>query len=226
MRLAKGLIMGAWLLVVINLLMSLGAIGIFMRMTPAIAEILTKNERSLQACEKMLAALALAKLEKKSDQKLLKEFSAAFVRARQNVTEIEEPTALDKIGANFKQAFLGDAEAIKSTVEATINLGDINRIAMAKADKTAQQLGNGGAWGIVFMAICSFLVGVTFIKNFSQKFLVPIEEIKVVLLAHKNGETRRRCAGNNLPTEIRAIFGDLNNVLDKSLSNSLKEYEK
>lgn len=226
MRLAKGLIIGAWFLVGINLLMAFGAIGIFMRMTPAIADIITKNERSLQACEGMLATLSLAREKNANLGELRKEFITALERANKNITEKEEPIALEKINKNYKQAFSGDLDALRLTVQATLDLGDINRTAMAYADRNAQQLGKGGAWGIVFMAICSFMVGVVFIRNLSQKLLDPLEEIKTVLLAHQNGETRRRCTGANLPPDIRAIYGSINNVLDRSLNNSFKDDEK
>ena len=51
---------GAWLLILLNLLMALGAIWVLARMTPAIEEILSRNGQSLEACEEMFAVLAEA----------------------------------------------------------------------------------------------------------------------------------------------------------------------
>ena len=49
MRLAQAVRVGAWILVGLNLLMAVGAIGIFNRMAPAIAVIIERNERSINA---------------------------------------------------------------------------------------------------------------------------------------------------------------------------------
>ena len=216
MRLARGLSLGAWLIVIINLIMAFGAIGIFMRMTPAIAEIISNNERSLQACEDMLAAIALTKSNNGSVAENRAQFIKALDRARNNVSEEEEPAVIKVISENFEKIFTGDNKAVLSTVNAILELSKINRNAMLTADKRAQQLGRGGAWGIVFMAIFSFIAGIVFIQQMTKKLLLPLEEIKTVLLEHQSGETRRRCAGANLTTEIRGIFSIINSLLDST----------
>lgn len=223
MKLAYGIRIGAWTIVGINLLMALGAIGVFMRMTPAIAEIISKNERSLEACEEMLAALAFASCNKQETESHLESFKNAYLRAHNNITEPEEPQALNIIKENFRQAFKGEKAAIILVTQATLELGNINRKAMAVADKNAQQLGRGGAWGIVFMAACSFLAGVIFIRNLNHKLLEPLDEMKNVLIAHLGGETRRRCTGANLHGDVRAIFANVNSVLDRSMHDTFKK---
>ncbi|MEW6709917.1 MAG: hypothetical protein AB1403_08865, partial [Candidatus Riflebacteria bacterium] len=107
--------------------------------------------------------------------------------------------------------------------EAILRLGNINRKAMEEADNRARQLGRGGAWGIVFMALCSFLTGVIFIRNLNKRLLAPLEELKTVLKAHLGGETRRRCTGANLPEDIRSIFGSMNSVLDRSMHDTFRK---
>lgn len=216
MRLAKAFCLGAWLVVVVNLLMAFGAIGIFTRMTPAIAEIISNNERSLKACEEMLAAMVMATGEISDSSSQQKDFKAALVRAGNNVTEGEEPAAITIINSRYEAAFNGNKGAIKATTAAILQLSGINRNAMAEADRRAQQLGNGGAWGIVFMAIFSFIIGIVFIRQMNDKLLIPLEEIKTVLLEHQAGETRRRCAGINLPSDIRSTFGIINQLLDRA----------
>ena len=59
MRLAQAVRVGAWFLVGINLLMAVGTIAIFSRMAPAIAIIIERNDRTLEACEDMLAIMAV-----------------------------------------------------------------------------------------------------------------------------------------------------------------------
>ncbi|PKL50578.1 MAG: hypothetical protein CVV42_02315 [Candidatus Riflebacteria bacterium HGW-Riflebacteria-2] len=217
MRLAQAFSLGAWLIVTINLLMAFGAIGVFTRMTPAIAEIISNNERSLQACEEMLTALVKAAHDK-GDKKLAhsQNFKKALERAKHNVTEGEEPAALDTISSHYEGALAGSKQALETTTAAILTLSKINRDAMANADKKAQQLGRGGAWGIVFMAVFVFIAGILFIQQLNSKLLKPLEEIKTVLLEHQTGETRRRCAAANLPTDIRSIFGSINSLLDRT----------
>ncbi|MFZ5951802.1 MAG: hypothetical protein ACOYXC_13915 [Candidatus Rifleibacteriota bacterium] len=221
MKLAKGMILGAWFLVVVNLLLAFGAIGVFNRMSPAINDILSNNERSLQACEEMLSAMVFAQCGSDADQ--LKNFKSAFDRAKNNITEKDEPEILEIIKNHHDQAFSGNKDAVKQTVEAILRLGNINRQAMEDADKRARQLGQGGAWGIVFMALCSFLTGVIFIRNLNKRLLAPLEELKNVLQAHLGGETRRRCTGANLPEDIRSIFGSMNSVLDRSMHDTFRK---
>ncbi|NLF98313.1 MAG: hypothetical protein GX569_16395 [Candidatus Riflebacteria bacterium] len=217
MRLAQAFSLAAWLIVTINLLMAFGAIGVFSRMTPAIAEIISNNERSLQACEEMLTSLVMAAHDH-GDKKLAhsQSFKNALERARNNVTEGEEPAALETIVSHFEGALAGNRQALETTTAAILTLSKVNRDAMASADKKAQQLGRGGAWGIVFMAVFVFIAGILFIQQLNSKLLKPLEEIKTVLLEHQTGETRRRCAGANLPTDIRGIFGSINRLLDRT----------
>ncbi|MDN5279623.1 MAG: hypothetical protein PWR01_3588 [Clostridiales bacterium] len=226
MRLAKGIIIGAWLLVCINLLMAFGTIGVFSRMSPAIADIIHKNERSLQACSQMLSSLARLNLPSIDRKLLQKEFLEALGRAKANVTETDEPIFIEKITKNQNKAFNQDGKAFTDIVSAIEGLAEINRQAMAVADKNAQRLGNSGAWGVVFMALCSFTAGIVFIKSLKQKILEPIEEIKTVFIAHLNGETKRRCYAANLPPEMKAIFNNINSILDSIQIDSFESVRK
>lgn len=231
MRLAQSVRLGAWFLVGLNLLMAFGSIGIFMRMAPAITVIIDRNERSLQACEDMLASLALSSDTTVNEKRIIF-FNEAYERAKNNVTEIEEPPVLRLIETTFYAALHGDLTARQATVDAIVNLGKINREAMIVADARAQQLGHAGAWGVVFMAVSVFIVGMIFVRSLTRRLVNPLEEIHGVLAAQRSGETKRRCTSVDLPQEIRAIFLGINAILDQcqekisfqknTLSNSYK----
>ena len=214
MRLAHAVRVGAWLLVGLNLLMAFGTIGIFSRMTPAIALIIERNGYSIKACADMLSLVALAGGDSLSAEGK-KLFMAAFERTRSNVTEPEEPAVLKEIEDNFPAVFQGAAAAREATVNSIVHLSKINQTAMVKADRKAQQLGQAGAWGVVFMAISAFLAGMLFIKNLARRVITPLEEIHAVLIAHRNGETMRRCTGTNLAQDMRAVFTGINDILDQ-----------
>jgi hypothetical protein len=216
MRLAQSVRLGAWLLVGLTLLMALGAIGVFQRMAPAITVILGRNDHSIQACEEMLVSMVATDGEApmNEDRRIL--FTAAFERAKNNVTEVNEPAVLDVIEQNLAATFQGDPTARQLTAEAIVQLSTINHEAMILADRRAQQLGEAGAWGIVFMAICVFLVGMVFIRRMEQYVMHPLEEIHAVIAAQRNGETLRRCTGTDLSRDIQEIFDGINEMLDQS----------
>ena len=148
-------------------------------------------------------------------------FREALQRAQQNITEEDEPVALQSISRSYPKAFEGDAAELKRTVEAILHLGAINRAAMVAADGKARQFGNAGAWGIVFMATGVFLVGMLFIRSLKRNLVQPLEEISSVMKAIRDGDSMRRCTGTNLPREIHRVFDELNEVLDKNTVQNL-----
>lgn len=213
MKLAHAIRLGGWLLVVLNLLMALGTIKIFMRMTPAIQGIIERNERSLHASEEMLAALALSGRAGSEERRA--DFEVALERARNNVTEPAESLVLTEIARVSAAAFSGNIAARRETVAALARFSKVNREAMIRVDRVAQQLGQTGAWGVVFMAICVFLAGVIYIRSMTRRVARPLEEIHAVIAANRRGETMRRCGGTDLPQEVKVIFTGINELLDQ-----------
>lgn len=218
MNVGQNVRLGAWLLIGLNLLMALGSIWVFIRMAPAIEVIIIQNERSLQACEEMLSSLAMINPNGPDTDQLQASFNDALKRAEKNVTEQEEPLALESIRHNYAQAFAGDFDARTKTVTAIASLSRINREAMAVADKKARQLGNGGAWGVVFMASTVFLVGMLFMRSLKRNLVAPLAEIHSVISALKRGDTLRRCTRMDMPSDITQVFNEFNDFLDKNIT--------
>ena len=215
MRLAHAVRVGAWFLVGLNLLMAVGTIAIFTRMAPAIATIIEHNERTLKACEDMLAVMAVTGVGSPFSDEQARIFQTAFDRAKANITEPQEPESLKWMEPTLPPLFQGDAAVRTVVVEAVVQLGKINRDAMTTADHRAQQLGRAGAWGVVFMALSAFLAGVIFIRNLTGRVVMPLEEIHTVIIAHRNGETMRRCTGVDLSQDVAAVFTGINELLDQ-----------
>lgn len=215
MRLAQAVRVGSWFLVGLNLLMAVGTIAIFSRMAPAIAVIIERNERSLKACEDMLALMAVTGSGSAFSHEQARLFQAAYDRAKANVTEPQEPEILRRMEPILPPLFQGAATVRKEVVEAAVQLGKINRDAMAMADHRAQQLGRAGAWGVVFMALSVFLAGVIFIRNLTGRVVRPLEEIHAVIIAHRNGDTMRRCTGTDLSQDVVAVFTGINELFDQ-----------
>jgi len=219
MHITKLLKAGAWVLIIMNLLMALGSIWIFMRMAPAIEVIIDRNERSLQACEEMLSALAQSQDDTAAMLSNKDQFVAALERAQNNITESGEADVLDAIRKKYENAFTGDSESKTDTIFSINALSEINRKAMEKADSKARQIGSGGAWGIVFMASLVFAAGMIFLKIMQRSVIKPMEEIHDVILANRGGNILRRCSGHNIPNDIKTIFTGLNDLLDKLRSS-------
>lgn len=221
MNVGQNVRLGAWLLIGLNLLMALGSIWVFIRMAPAIEVIIIQNERSLQACEEMLSSLAMMNLSGSGpdNDRLKASFNDALGRAEKNVTELAEPVALESIRHNYAQAFAGDFDARTRTVTAIAGLSRINREAMGVADKKARQLGNGGAWGVVFMASAVFLVGMLFMRSLKRNLVAPLAEIHSVISALRRGDALRRCTRMDMPSDITQVFNEFNEFLDKTITS-------
>lgn len=223
MRLAQAVQVGSWLLVGLNLLMSLGAIGLLMRMAPVMAGILERNERSLSACEEMLASLTLIADSAGPEQEQQRHrFNEAMKRAEKYVTEKGESEVLAAISEAASTAFAGDHAALQQMVTALVKFGDINREAMKQADKQALQFGEAGIWGIVFMAICVFGAGLLLIRRLLQHLVTPMVELHAVITAYRSGDTRRRCSGMmDMPQDMRVVFQGINEILDQGQAQLL-----
>lgn len=222
MRLAQTVKVGAWLLVGLNLLMALGSIGILMRMmTPEIVGIIERNEGFHHDSEEMLAVLALVGDGMATDAKQQAEFMAALKRVEENVTGKEELTALKAIVASAPTVFAGDSPARMQTVTAIARLAEIKRQKMVQEVRRARQFGEAGAWGVVFMAISVFSIGLLFIRSLLRRVVKPMVELHAVITAYRNGETMRRCSGADMPQDVRAVFYGINEIIDRAQSHVL-----
>jgi len=215
MKSAQEVRLGVRVIIGLNLIVAWGSIWVFTRMAPAIERIISRNEQSLHSCEEMLVEIASCCCD---SQNLISRdsFASALQRARDNITESSEPDAIDSIELNYTAAFNGDTTARKKTVDAIVLLGEINRDAMGKADAAAQRLGNAGAWGVVFMATAMFLAGILLLQSLKRNLVVPLEEISSVFTALRQGDTMRRCSAVNPPSDIAALFRDINLFIDST----------
>lgn len=214
MKLAQSVKIGAWFLIMMNLLMAFGSLWIFMRMAPAIQIIIAQNEVSLEACEDMLVALLLKENSENFESDRLGSFRNALGRAENNITESEEPEVIAAITRNYEDAFSDNKLALNQTVDAIAKLGDINRDAMRRADLSAQQLGYAGAWGVVFMATLTFMVGMIFLHSLRKNLADPIQEIDTVVSEFRKGDRIRRCSMGYPSKSVKRIFRNINELLD------------
>jgi uncharacterized membrane protein len=219
MELRRELLLTIGALVLLNLFLAFGAIGLFVRMGPAIERILQENVYSIVAAEGMLAELAEA-----GGEPLTPEAQARVRRAldntKQNVTEEEERPILATLDRALPSAMEGEPEGRRQAVGAVRQLIQINRDAMRKVDEEAQRLGSAGAWTAVFVGFLSFLLSVFVVVRLQKRFVRPLVDLHQVLEGAREGNRLRRCRLPDAPREVIQVTQAVNRLLDERLERT------
>ncbi|MCA9752705.1 MAG: hypothetical protein KC591_10975 [Gemmatimonadetes bacterium] len=214
MELRRELFLAIGAVMLLNVLLAFGAIGLFVRMGPAIERILSDNDTSIAAAEDVLTILANAHGESLDEsQDLL--LSDAFERLRGNVTESGENPALGRVADDLDALRRGDPEATSRAVAALREVIDVNRGAMRGVDAEARRLGGAGAWAAVGIGFLSFLGSLFVIGRVRRRVVAPLVELHEVLTEHARGDVHRRCRTSNAPVELRRVLEAVNRLLDR-----------
>lgn len=214
MTLRRELLMTIGVLVVLNLLLAFGTIGLLMRMGPAIDGILQENVVSIVAAEEILVELAQAAPSPLSTS-AQRRVQAALAQAQQNVTEPAEGPILQRVEKTLPAAFATDLSARQELIENLRKLIDINRLAMRRVDEKARSLGSAGAWAAVFLGFLSFLLSLLVIVQLQRRFVGPLIELFEVLNRARAGDRLRRCQQVDAPSEVVQVMNSVNALLDE-----------
>ncbi len=214
MKFARGVRLGAWLLVALNVVLAFTAIWVLLRIPPAVTPVLDLT--SLAACEEMLVCLGAAKSPQSAADR------ARFEQALNTVAVRNGKEAVRDIVQQYKQAFAGNEINIQKTRAAIRNLSAKQRQGLVSAGRQVRQFASAGAWVVVFMAQAIFLIGLLFLRKQKSQLLAPLEEVIAVLQARKNGDSLRRCGSCFAPLDMQFLFGGINELLDRTsaLENS------
>lgn len=219
MKVKGDVLAGIGAIVVILLLVSFGAIGLLMRMSPAIEHVLDNNDESLVAVEQMLEVLALMQDTGATPEQQM-QFEKARRTAQNNVTEPDEADALLVLDRHWTKALKGDRNERDQAVQALSRIGAINRKAMHEANEEAQRRGWAGAWGVAILGCLGFLVAVVLLRRIDTRILEPIEELAAVLKEAQYGDRFRRCRIGDASSGIATVMKAVNELLDKRLTQS------
>lgn len=219
MELRRELLLTIGVLVLLNLLLAFGSIGLFVRMGPAIERILQENVYSIVATEEMLTVLAEFGGEPlpKGARALLRE---SLQKARQNVTENEEEEVLESIERHLFAAMDGDSQARKTVIGELAQLIRINRDAMRRVDEKARRLGSAGAWAAVFIGFLSFVLSLFVVVRFQTRFVRPLVNLYEVLISVHQGNRLRRCHVGEAPREVVQVVHSVNELLDARMQHN------
>lgn len=215
MKLRTELLLYTAMLALLNVMLAFGAIGLFMRMGPAIERILDENVASITAAEEVLAEFAVAPAE--LDATARARVHAAIERAAANVTEAEETAVIDAMRSQFDAAASGAGEARAELIRQTRALIGINRHAMTAVDNEARRLGAAGAWAAVFIGSLTFALSLLIVAQLRLRLVDPLLELHAVLTAARLGDRFRRCRAHVAPVELKQAAQALNTLLDERL---------
>lgn len=202
--------------VLLNLVLAFVAIGLFVRMGPAIERILQENVYSIVAAEEILAELAEAGTAPLPPDARAR-VRQALDNARRNITEDEERPVLEALERALPAALEGDTEARRQAVDSVRQLLRTNREAMHTVDREARRLGAAGAWTAVFVGFLSFLLSVSVVVRLQKRFVRPLVDLHQVLEEARQGDRLRRCRLLDAPSEVSQVTRAVNRLLDERL---------
>ncbi len=221
MNLRRELFVAIGALVVLNLVLSFGAIGLFARMGPAIERILEENVYTIVAAETILGELARLDRPGPLDTPEKAVIARALADAERNITEEEERPVLSSLRTLWPKVAGGETDARVAFVSDLERLVEINRNAMTKVDDQARRLGNAGAWSAVFIGALTFLLSLIVLARLERRFVRPLLELHEVVKSARQGHPLTRCrSGIDAPREVLDLTHTVNQLLDERLAET------
>lgn len=199
--------------VALNLLLVAATIGLFVRMGPAIEQILLRNDATIVAAEDILEVLARTPTPTvgATDRQRI---AAAIALASNNVTEDGESRVIEAIKGSVEPALSGNLDSRAALVDNLNALITINRDAMRRVDQEAQRLGKTGAWIAAILGLASVGLCLLLSQSLGNRVVRPILELRQVLVAAEGGDRFRRCTTRRGSPELREAMISVNQLLD------------
>ncbi len=150
-----------------------------------------------------------------SAKKDLKTFEENLNNAKNNITEVGEKEALDKISDNYLPAFKGNKKIEEETINEITAFSRINRVAMEQAGMQAKKIQTVGIWIIVFPSIFIWVMGLTLLARLRRTFIKPIQELNNVISEYNSGNHMRRCPSYTALKDLQKLYDGINRILDE-----------
>lgn len=198
-------------------LTALVAINLLQRMTPALADVLEQNVKSMDAAGSMLASLAAARLPEPEALAARRRFLTSLDEAARSRSEPEEAALIEELRAVEAAAFRGEPLALQRALGALDALGRVNRAAAQRANAEAKRLGTAGAWVIALLGVLGFGANLLLARRLARRLLLPLHELSRVLAAVEQGDALQRCATRGTPARQHELLARLNRLLDTRL---------
>ena len=208
MNFSKSICFSFILLLIFSSVIAIAGIRGFLRLAPSIEYINKHNTRSLYYAEQMLSYISV--------NKDFKQFENALNKAKQNVTEAGEASAVKNIDKSYKAAFNGNFRAEEKVIDNIIELSRINRVAMKQAGMDVKQLSSVGIWVIVFLTLIIWILGLAILNRINRTVILPLAELKDVIESYRKGNRIRRCPKLAPSSDFQQIYDGINLLLDNS----------
>ena len=208
MNFSKSICFSFILLLIFSSVIAIAGIRGFLRLAPSIEYINKHNTRSLYYAEQMLSYISV--------NKDFKQFENALNKAKQNVTEAGEASAVKNIDKSYKAAFNGNFKAEEEVIDNIIELSRINRVAMKQAGMDVKQLSSVGIWVIVFLTLIIWILGLAILNRINRTVILPLAELKDVIESYRKGNRIRRCPKLAPSSDFQQIYDGINLLLDNS----------
>jgi hypothetical protein len=193
------------------ILLGLGAVSLFNRMSPAIERILAENVVTLVATEEMLVALADPAL---SPEEAKTRFAAGLQRAKDNLTEEAEAPLIADLDRLWLRALDDPRGIIRGRVlEKLLALSEVNRRSMEEEDAAARRLGLAGAWAVVVVSLVILGMTLVLTRRLEQRVVGPLVALAERAAQIRAGDVYIRCPEAGAP-ELEEISRVLNQLLD------------
>lgn len=150
-----------------------------------------------------------------SAKKDLKTFEENLNKAKNNITEIGEKEAIDKIADNYLPAFKGDKKSEEKTINEIAEFSKINRIAMERAGSQAKKIQTVGIWIIIFPSIFIWIIGLALLARLKRTLINPIQELNDVISNYNSGNHMRRCPSYTTSKDLQKLYDGINRILDE-----------
>lgn len=214
MKLANEVSVFLWLLRTAVLLLGLGTVWVFARMSPAIDHILADNVRTLEATETMLAALARPESSEAPGR-----FEAALRVAAENQSEPAEAPLIRQLEQQWAERGAADLAAMdrRKVVAILEQLSKIHRTSMEQANAEARRLGAAGGWVVVLLGLLVLGGSQMFARRLDDRVVRPLLSIADAATAIEGGNRYRRCSvGEGSAEELRRIAAGIDHLLDEA----------
>ncbi len=218
MDLRRELLTTVGLLVILCVLLAFGSLALLDRMGPAIEQILRANVYSTAAAEDALVVVANAG-DRPLDAAARAQLRGALDRLEGNVTEDAERPILAAVEASLDSASAAPGDARVAMIAGLVELAEVNRAAMRRADEDARRLGRAGAWVAALLGLVGLCAGLLVYRRARERLLLPIVEIDEVLASVRGGTAHRRCRARKASAELTRIATAVNRLLDERAEN-------
>ncbi len=179
----------------------------FQRLAPCVNTLNSSNTKSLYYAEQMLSSISV--------KKDLKKFEENLNLAQNNITEIGEKEAIDKIADNYLPAFNGNKIIEEETINEITDLSRINRVAMEQVGLRAKKIQIVGIWIIIFPSIFIWIIGLTLLARLKRTFIDPIQELNDTIFDYNRGNHMRRCPSYTISKDLQKLYDGINRILDE-----------